>query len=142
MTDQEVKTVSLNDLRGLHMLSAVDFNQKAVENAYGVDDMRNAISFVLDGVTYTAYEDESDGYRSYLDAIIVSDVEISNQFEPTQVYASYSMDESVLAFYDTITNDVVLEVGTDHSDSYYPSFVYRFLPENLAINREVEEDIE
>lgn len=87
MTDQEVKTVSLNDLRGLHMLSAVDFNQKAVEDAYGADDMRNAISFVLDGVTYTAYEDESDGYRSYLDAIIVSDVEISNQFEPTQVYA-------------------------------------------------------
>jgi hypothetical protein len=30
---------------------------------------------------------------------------------------------------------VILEVGTDNNDDYYPSFVSSWKPENMAVNR-------
>ncbi len=35
--------------------------------------------------------------------------------------------------------NVVLEVGTDNSDDYYPSFVANFQPENMATNASASE---
>jgi hypothetical protein len=58
-----MKTVALKDLVGLHTLSAV-------ETGYAKD--KNYISFILDGKTYTAWEDECDGFRSCMEALEVS----------------------------------------------------------------------
>lgn len=144
MTEQEVKSVSLNDLRGLHFLTAVDYSDEAIKDSFGEDTMRNAISFTLDDVTYTAYEDVSDGYRSCMEDIIVSDKVLSNTFPPVQVYAMVNNcpEMDTLLFYDVNTHSVVLEVGTDNGDSYYPMFVYQFTPENMLINKDVTDKTE
>ena len=39
-----------------------------------------------------------------------------------------------IQFIDVVTGKVVLEVGTDITDDYYPYCVLRWSPQNLAIN--------
>jgi hypothetical protein len=107
------KTVSLEDLVGEH---------------------------VLDGVIYIASEDPSDGYRSCLDRVIVSpSAEMTNTFPPIRVLARKkepgSCSDDTLELVDLVTGKVVMEVGTDNTDDYYPSFVSNFSPENMATNQ-------
>jgi len=120
--------MTLNDLIGKHVLDAVDFESDK--------DPANAIRFRLDGVLYVATEDESDGYRSSLRDIAVSESPTSNTFEPIEVLAAMSdgYDEDVLKIIDTKTGKTVIEVGTTSASDYYPSFVFNFHPENMAIN--------
>ena len=40
----------------------------------------------------------------------------------------------ILELIDVVTGKLVLEVGTDYSDDYYPSFVANFNPEAMALN--------
>jgi hypothetical protein len=40
---------------------------------------------------------------------------------------------------DRTTNKLVLEVGTENIDDYYPGFVGRFHPENMAVNCKKEQ---
>lgn len=118
-------------------------------SAYGYS---NVINFVLDCITYTAIEDPDDGYRSSLDYITASDFEVDNRFSPVKVKCSYkSIDKSFwsdesnlnvsllqavdkILFYDIDTNKLILEVGTDNTDDYYPCFVGDFYIENLPQN--------
>jgi hypothetical protein len=130
-----MNTVELKDLVGLHMLSGV-------EGHYGrwpellEDTFRdsNAISFILDGVTYTAIEDPDDGWRSTMKAILVDIQNVSNTFQPVQVLCVMDDDDPFIRVFDTKTQEVVLEVGTEWPDSYYPEFVARWYPENLSLN--------
>ncbi len=39
-----------------------------------------------------------------------------------------------IQFFDAVTNKLVLEIGTDNADDYYPYCVMDWHPENLAIN--------
>lgn len=97
-----------------------------------------AIFFTLDGVTYRAEEDPSDGYRSMLNSIHVdTNVQLKNTFPAHAVVAKWSPVESddVVEFVDAVTGKVVLEVGTSNYDDYYPCFVGHFIPEHLMINQ-------
>src|SRR3990167_2940722 len=105
------------------------------------------INFVLDGKTYTAIEDPQDGYRSSLDKIIVSDHKVENVFTPVEVVVSHIKDKGnkyntnncwILRFTDTTNGKVVLEVGTDDTDDYYPTFVSDWMPASLSINGELK----
>lgn len=129
--------MELNELVGLHELTGVDFNTESVES-YGVFEDCNTINFVLDGKTYTAVEDPEDGYRSAMGEIKVSDFKVSNLFAPIRVFASMRVtkydDSDILDFHDLKNGKVVLSVGTDYSDSYYPSYVADFTPENMHVN--------
>jgi hypothetical protein len=107
----------------------------------------NYISFVLDGKKYTAVEDPSDGYRSCMDRLIVGKGKLKNTFPDTQVLAvfateaAYTTSASMLWFYAIDNAQIVLEVGTDNYDDYYPRFVGSFHPENLPVNcRKGEQD--
>lgn len=128
--------MQLEDLIGLHHLSGVDFSS---ETAY--DGVANVINFVLDGVTYSAIEDPNDGYRSAMQELKVSDFVVTNVFTPVQVMCvkrigRYRDDYDILDCYDTKNGKLILSVGTDHSDSYYPSFISDFSPENMSINEQ------
>lgn len=134
--------MELKDLVGKHLLSGVDITNQRIKESYG-DGFEDAqcISFCLDGVVYTAIEDPDDGYRSSMRDIMQTEfVKLNNTFEPQEVMAThrtegeYSHDDT-LVLTDTTTGKVVLEVGTDNSDDYYPCFVASFTPENMAINK-------
>lgn len=138
---EENKSVDLDSLLGEHMLDAVDTFVEKVKQAYG-DDFEDSeiIRFRLDGVVYTAISEPGDGYRSSMDQLFVSPSdEVRNVFPPVKVIGTkkpndeYQMND-VLQLVDAVTGKIVMEVGTDNTDDYYPGFVSSFSPENMATN--------
>lgn len=130
--------MELKDLVGEHELSGLDtFIKKATETYY---DDANGYRFVLDGVTYCAIEDPEDGYRSSLGSLEISTEAVDYNFPAQKVVGKMRSDDEyarndVIEFYDAITNKLVLAVGTDNWDDYYPCCVMEWHPENLAINQ-------
>lgn len=131
------KIMELKELVGKHYLSGFDTaTEKAVDLWHEAFEV---VRFVLDGKTYKAIENPSDGYRSYLQDLIVTDEIISNTFPPQEVIGKmkengdYSVNDTI-QFIDVVTGKIVLEVGTDNTDDYYPFCVMNWHPENLAIN--------
>lgn len=135
MTDQ----VELDSLVGEHVLDAVDLSTKSIKQYGSHYEDCEVMRFRLDGVAYTAIEDPSDGYRSSLESLLVSDEPMQNVFPPIKVIARkkenerYSINDT-LQLVDALTGKVVVEVGTDNTDDYYPCFVSYFAPENMATN--------
>ena len=130
------QNVTLESLAGLHKLKGVDFGTANLGEYYGDS---TSISFNLDGVVYTGIENPDDGYRSSLDKLIVSKDKIKNKFKSVSVMALARTScrygkADVLELVDVKTGKVVLEVGTNNTDDYYPSFVGNFYPENMCIN--------
>lgn len=136
----EEKLVEMESLVGKHTLSGVDEVLRKIEDGWhGFEDCQ-CINFVLDGKTYTAIEDPSDGYRSALEKIIESDEKVDNIFDPIDVVVTlreksrYGDYCEILDFIDIKNGKCVLEIGTDNTDDYYPSFVACWIPENMSIN--------
>jgi hypothetical protein len=139
MADQ----VDLDSLVGEHVLDAVDTFSENIKREYGdyYEDCE-IIRFRIDGKVYTATEDPSDGYRSCMGALFVSETEpMRNVFPPIRVLAKkkdddrYGGSNDTLQLIDMMTGKTVLEVGTDNSDDYYPSFVNAFWPEHMVTNQ-------
>jgi len=62
---------------------------------------------------------------------------MKNVFKRVKVLAILHAGENadILELKDIETGKIVLEVGTDRSDDYYPSFVAYFMPENMVLNQ-------
>lgn len=133
--------IDFEELIGLHDLDAVDFsNEKVLRWGSEYEDAQ-VCRFRLDGNVYVAIEDPEDGYRSSMKQLFIQDeATMTNAFPPIYVMARhrtkgrYSGEDDVLELVDTVTGNVVLEVGTDNIDDYYPGFVASFHPENMATN--------
>lgn len=139
--------MELKDLVGNHILDAVDFSNEQIKTWGDEFEDCQVIRFRLDGKVYAATEDPDDGYRSSMsDIALLGDVQMRNVFTPTPVIAryvsereayegaGYNYQADILELVDATTNRVVLEVGTDNTDDYYPSFVSAFHPEAMACN--------
>ena len=141
------KYISLKSLCGKRFtLNGVDREQIVLENYYYDydDSVSECIRFKLNDVIYCAIEDNNDGYRSAMAELFISDEEIKNKFPGHEVitkmkkrnedyYGDYGKNDTLM-FIDVLTNKIVLEVGTDNYDDYYPMFVNGWRPNNLAIN--------
>jgi len=61
-------------------------------------------------------------------------------FSPHVVYSKKRKNtyhlQYVIDFYDDITNNIVLSIGTSDIDDYYPCFIDHFNNKSLAINKE------
>lgn len=133
------KTVELKDLVGLKKLSGIDFLDEPSGNEWCDGEISQVCLFELDGIVYKAKEDPNDGYRSSCEEIEIVNTKIKNKFKAQKVYCVHVErgdyhSSDLLAIHDVVTNKVVLTVGTDNSDDYYPSFVANFQPENMAVN--------
>ncbi len=127
--------IILDELLGEHVLDAVDFGTESVKQWSDCQVMR----FRLDGKVYTAIEDPDDGYRSHCSKIAVSFEEMANVFPPVRVLVrakerSQWCECDIVEMIDVVTTKTVVEVGTDNTDDYYPSFVASFHPENMVTN--------
>jgi len=123
-------TVELEDLVGRHMLDAINYDLDNSEEA-------NIFMFRLNGVVFIATEDPDDGWRSCLGDIKASkDRKMTNIFRPIEVIGVHEDNGycDILKLIDVANDKVVLEVGTENTDDYYPYFVGRFCPENMSIN--------
>jgi hypothetical protein len=133
--------IELKDLVGEHYLSGFDRSVEKVELWENMYEEADAVKFVIDGLTYKAIEDPCDQLRSMLREIEVTDEKVTNSFPPQKVIAKMKDDgewsgetHNTIQFIDVVTEKVVLEVGTDNTDDYYPYCVLHWYPENLAIN--------
>ncbi len=132
--------VELKDLVGAHKLSGVDFESQEVE-IYSSMETVEVCRFRLDGKIYTAIQNPDDGYRSSMKELIVSDSgEMKNQFEPVPVFcihrtvANYGNSADILDIFDAQNAKLILAVGTDNTDDYYPCFISSYTPENMSVN--------
>jgi|ERR1051325_1448921 hypothetical protein len=138
----ELAEVNLGELQGEHLLSGVDDLQEEVSDGWGGTDNVNVFLVRLGDKTYKFSEDPDDGYRSYLSTVFVVDTEVSYKFPPQKVYAAMKprdesdyYDHEILQFFDAENHELVLEVGTDDVEDYYPTCVMHWYPQNLSVNR-------
>lgn len=133
--------VTLESLVGEHLLTGVDTGKIPNTDDWGGSDECETLTFVLDGEVYTATEDPSDGYRSCMGSLVNGGVVVSNTFAPQKVICSYrdrysdNEKSEVLEMRDASTGEIVLTVGTENTDDYYPYFVANFDPRGLACNQ-------
>lgn len=127
--------IKLTKLVGKHILSGVEIGIGTFK-IWGEDEQCNFIKFTLDGVTYTAIENPEDGYRSCMERLTIATYPCKTEIPDTEVVGRMDPDnkDTLITFIDCNTGKDVLCVGTDYSDSYYPSFVYSWFPENLSCN--------
>lgn len=139
--------MNLTDLIGEHELTGVDFGELPPDRDNYRYESANTITFVLDGHAYCAMEDPSDGYRSSMRDIVEVPNTVKNTFTPCRVLAQhrtkcdYGHSSDVLECLDIVTGKVVLEVGTENDDDYYPSYVANFTPEHMAVNQSPAADL-
>jgi hypothetical protein len=132
--ESKKKTVTIQDLVGVHTFTGFSTESVTTPDHYSRD--ANVAIFVLDDVTYRALEDPDDGYRSYMDEITITNEKCTNMIPVHFVKGNLDEDSDIINFVDIVTKEIVLSIGTDHSDNYYPSCVSDFFPKNLAINKD------
>lgn len=134
--------MELKDLEGVQALDAVDYGPVRGMCEGPISGSPNMLRMRLCGVIYVCEEDPSDGYRSSMEELRIDDPKthpIQNEFGHVLVRCELDPQENdILRVYDIANNKLVLEVGTDHTDSYYPTYVANWNPENLHINEGVK----
>lgn len=105
--------------------------------------------FCLNGITYGAWIDPDDGYRSYGDfRKMEENVKCQYRFPPQEVIVTnvtkkgpcgdslyYEDNSTTIVITDATNGKEVLVIGTSYYDSYYPMAIFRYTPENLEINQ-------
>ena len=105
---------------------------------YGVDSNE----FKLDDTVYEAIEDESDGYRSYLESIVVKKsggiffhrpVALVRVEELNGYHEKCYGDFKGWQLVDIEDGHVWLIVGTENYDDYYPGFAFKYFPKTTQM---------
>lgn len=142
--------MTLEDLMGSHILSGVEIGSESYKE-WQYEGRRNFIKFTLDGVTYIAKEDPSDGYRSYLEDLEIVEGKCKVPLPNIRVLCrmrtadeqwwSSQVDE-ILSFLDAENGKEILAIGTANTNDYYPYCVLEYHPENMACNSLVNKEEE
>ena len=96
---------------------------------YGVCNNR----YKLNDTIWEAREDPSDGFRSYLDSIEVSEEKHDDIFfrdSLGKVFVQGCEEVDGWQIVDEATGHVWLKIGTDYTVSYYPFFVFEYTPKD------------
>jgi hypothetical protein len=99
-----------------------------IEDKYETPDHYTVCRFTLNGVTYQIKEDPDDGYRSRIDTIEVTDDPPMDQYS-IPVECSMKPDDEYERHCTLLIkhgDKIILEIGEDDTDDYYPSFVCNY----------------
>lgn len=137
--------MKLKDLVGRRVLSGIEVGS-VYREIYGCTEYCNFIKFTLDGVTYMGVENPEDGYRSYMEELVVcegDESECSTKLPDIVVDCSMRPDDwydkhDVLLFTDVISKKQILAIGTAYIDDYYPCCTLDYNPENMYVNEGVK----
>jgi hypothetical protein len=129
-------TLELDYLLGDHVLSGCDTDGSIKEKKWS---QASVVDFILDGKILSAVEDPEDDYRSSLDSLLINreGAIVKNKFPDCFVTGVRGTNgvEDVVRLIDKTTGKIVLAIGTDNNDSYYPVFVGEFDPTAMKINQ-------
>jgi hypothetical protein len=134
--------VEFEALIGEHVFTGADSGILPANRDEDRWEEANVFRFVLDGVTYVATEDPSDGYRSSLGTLLVDisgapvpavpPVRVVVRKAPDDVWEKNDYIEGIC-----IENgEQIFRVGTRNHDDYYPAFVGEFDPTKMPVNAE------
>ena len=84
--------------------------------------------FKLDDKIYEAVENPDDGYRSYLGTVEVREPHPSMTFQRRRIAWVTVLETDDHYFLVDDTGHTWLKFGTDHTDCYYPCFVFEYTP--------------
>jgi len=112
------------------------------------DPHAHGVALDLDDVSVFIFEDPSDGYRSscnqpmvipgslyqFADRIDYINVPVRITRWTVSEYLGRNEQADGLEFRDRRNDLLILRVGTDHADDYYPSYTCQWHPENIAEN--------
>ncbi len=117
--------LDLDALEGPHELSGLGDGSVDAMSQYSDCNEWRTVNFILDGEAIAAVENPSDGYRSDLaELLVIKPSAVKHKFKPVNVIGvKRGGDYSVVDFVSASSGAVILSVGTDESDDYYPSFV-------------------
>lgn len=141
--------MELSDLVGMHKLSGVETGVMSVKDDFYDDLFRDCsfVKFTLDGVHYMAVEDSDDGYRSRCRDLVISDDPPRYSFQPQSMKCYMKGDgdfgyaNDVLVMQDEVTGEIILEVGTENYNDWYPYCHFEYHPEGMACNNpDISED--
>lgn len=141
-------------LEGVDMGPA-GLDEAALQKLKWIRELGDSVSFCLNDITYTVFEDPEDGYRSSMGSLVerpgnhcknrFCSIPVTARFKDTYERGAPDLDPSEIAKSasapDLMTLRVslladktkdVLSVGTDHSDDYYPCFISYFSAEGLS----------
>jgi hypothetical protein len=131
--------MELKDLVGSHKLDAVDFSEASIKTWDDTFEDCQVCRFRVDGVAYVAVENPEDGYRSSMRDLGVDEkAEMKNTFAAIDIVArhrtdgEYGDEDDVLEIINASSGKIILEVGTESTDDYYPGYIARFHPENIG----------
>lgn len=121
-----------------------DFQEEFQESKFFYSELKDAstISLALDGNVYTFTEDPGDGYRSTASDVLVNYLPCSYEYltiiPPIDVifyYENNREQDLYTFFHDSRYGGIIqlIEIGTDYSDSWYPSFVTYINQQNMSI---------
>lgn len=103
--------------------------------------------FKLGNLIFEAVEDENDGYRSYLDSVVMmpeADSTIRKRFpkKPIALVKVVVDEEEFIDIVDTTHNHVWLSIYTDNTCNYYPYFCFTYRPLDLTRFKDYDTDEE
>lgn len=129
-----------NELCGERILSAIRTDVR-----HPFDDSANGCAIELDDMTVFVFEDPSDGYRSSATEPMVCRgplwsfgcQNIDYLRIPVRVQrwtaSEYDYVPVGIELIDRRNGQVILRLGTDNSDDYYPSYTCDWRPQNIAM---------
>lgn len=117
---------------GWHQMSG--FCDCQIKDEYSGETL-DALIVRIDEKNYLCYEDPDDGYRSHSE-LQETDKECTNTFPPQRVMVNHydRRENKGIEFYNP-DFELILLIGTDNYDDYYPCAVYEWHPEHLPINK-------
>ena len=130
--------MELKDLVGLHELTGIDMRTMVLQDQSNKELVCQAVSFILDGRTYTAVEPPNKFMVSDMRSIFEFKYEVINIFPSCKVNGILNpwnlYDDQVLSLISIETGRTILSVGIeDNSDyyEYYPIWICEYYPENI-----------
>lgn len=134
--------MELKHLVGEHKLSGICLVN--LIDKYSEDYQK--IYFTLNNITYCVTEDPDDGFRSYMDDIVMTTDNISmTTFPPINVVCTHLSEikedntsrttmTNILVISDKANGLPILRVGTENTNDYYPYTVCEYTPQNMVYN--------
>lgn len=129
-------------LNGTHLLTGIDQQQQLKrQDPDGYTEELNTVIFTIDGENYRAVEDPDDGYRSYCEDLELCDLNPIITFPAVEVIIKTKDEKDGfcgIEFIDILSKEVILRLGTDYSQWYYPMCIFEWHPEKMYTNRKRE----
>lgn len=133
--------MELKELVGKHLFQGIEVGEKEIYVSWMNRTHVSYVKFTMDGITYIAMEDPSDGYRSYCRELDITTIPCKTLLPNIEIICKHRSEGvgyysscDILEVIDAQNGETILLVGTNNTDDYYPFCLFEYTPENMSCN--------